>query len=179
LSEKPELVLVIFKRPDETGRDVFIAQCLNVDFVTHGETLPDALEALARCIRTQIKVSLDHGIEPFADFEKAPVEFWEMAKYPLPFRDPNPPDWKRWDAFFEDHQKMRAELEILEGEAIMEELKIAYECDKWMKSDESSGYVMKAAQSYPWVIEKLFIEGWKAAKRDALNPNERKTNRIA
>jgi hypothetical protein len=63
----------------EGENDLYIAQCLNYDLVAEGATLLDVLNSLERIIKTQIKVSLVDGIDPFSDFEPAPQEFW--ARY--------------------------------------------------------------------------------------------------
>lgn len=77
MNTKPELSLVIFRETLEI-KEVFVAQCLTYNLATAADTLPDALESLARCIRTQTHLSLEAGIKPFSDFETAPKKYWNM-----------------------------------------------------------------------------------------------------
>lgn len=42
--------------------------------------MSDVLQSLEGVIHTQIKVSLDDGIEPFSDFDQASDEFWEQSR---------------------------------------------------------------------------------------------------
>jgi hypothetical protein len=77
-ARKTELALVIFKEINGT----FVAQCLTYNFATQADTLPDVLESLARCIRTQTDLSKEAGIEPFSD--PAPQKYWDMVQYPKP-----------------------------------------------------------------------------------------------
>lgn len=56
----------------------YIAQCLNYDLVTEGETVLDVLNSFVQVIKTHISLCLRNGNEPFADFEPAPDKFWKM-----------------------------------------------------------------------------------------------------
>ena len=72
--------------------ELWIAQCLEYDFVSCAEELEDLPGELMRQIRGQIRVELEAGKEPFADFGKAPAKYWEMYRRGhLDPRLPEPP----------------------------------------------------------------------------------------
>lgn len=58
--------------------DWWIAQCLEYDFVSAAETLEELPDQLLQQLRTQIEISQESGVEPFAGFPKAPARFWRM-----------------------------------------------------------------------------------------------------
>lgn len=58
--------------------DWWIAQCLEVDFVSTAATLEELPDQLLRQLRTQIEISQEAGVEPFAGFPEAPARFWRM-----------------------------------------------------------------------------------------------------
>jgi len=69
--------VLIYRELDCDGDFVYVAQCLNYDLVTQGESILAVLNSLECIIKTQIKLSLEDGIEPFSDFEPAPRELWK------------------------------------------------------------------------------------------------------
>jgi hypothetical protein len=79
---KLEFKVLVYRDLDFDRTPIYIAQCVNYDLASHGESVAAVLNSLQRLIQTQIKLSLDDGIEPFSDFEAAPPEFW--ARYSTP-----------------------------------------------------------------------------------------------
>jgi hypothetical protein len=67
--------VLVYKEEDYNHAFIYIAQCLNYDLATPGESVAAVLNSLERVIKTQIELSLQSGIEPFSDFEPAPSKF--------------------------------------------------------------------------------------------------------
>jgi hypothetical protein len=70
--------VLIYREYDDSAR-IYIGQCLNYDLVAQGESVLAVLNSLERVIKTQIALSVESGIEPFSDFERAPDKLW--ARY--------------------------------------------------------------------------------------------------
>jgi hypothetical protein len=58
--------------------NLWIAQCLEYDFVSCAKTKDDLPAALLRQVLGQIRVDLDNGHEPFFGFKPAPARYWRM-----------------------------------------------------------------------------------------------------
>lgn len=57
---------------------LWVAQCLEYDFVSCAEELEDLPRELMEQIRVQMTLDLEAGHQPFAYFDKAPDKYWEM-----------------------------------------------------------------------------------------------------
>lgn len=61
---------------EENG--VWIAHCLEYDFVSCAATLEDLPSALLRAIAGQIEADLEDGYQPFEGFRPAPRPIWDL-----------------------------------------------------------------------------------------------------
>lgn len=67
---------------------------------------------------------------------------------------------KHWEEQREESQSIRRELIPVEPE--MEyEMTISDECDRWLKSDEVSEYIVGVADEHPIAMEEAFVAGWR------------------
>ena len=67
--------------PESDGeRRVWIAQCLEYDIVSQGETIEKVMNRLARDIAATICVSDQEGKKAFEGISEAPRKYWEMFK---------------------------------------------------------------------------------------------------
>ncbi|HVF59646.1 MAG TPA: hypothetical protein VNJ70_07550 [Thermoanaerobaculia bacterium] len=57
---------------------MWIAQCLEYNFVSCAATLDELPGELIRQVRAQIEVDLEAGEEPFTGFKKAAPKYWRM-----------------------------------------------------------------------------------------------------
>lgn len=57
---------------------MWIAQCLEYDFVSCAATRDDLPAALMRQALAQIELDLADGREPFFEFKPAPARYWRM-----------------------------------------------------------------------------------------------------
>lgn len=57
---------------------MWVAQCLEYDFVSFAETRDELPRALMQQILAQINADLEDGHEPFFEFKPAPAKYWEM-----------------------------------------------------------------------------------------------------
>ncbi|MGH7038502.1 MAG: type II toxin-antitoxin system HicB family antitoxin [Stellaceae bacterium] len=58
--------------------DVWIAQCLEYDIVSQGETIQDVQDRLTQNIAATLSVYADNGKNSLEDIPPAPKKFWEM-----------------------------------------------------------------------------------------------------
>jgi hypothetical protein len=56
----------------------WVAQCLEHDLVGLAGSLEELPGELRRQLRAQIEISLEAGVEPFAELPAAPARFWKM-----------------------------------------------------------------------------------------------------
>ena len=56
----------------------WVAQCLEHDLVGLARTLEELPDELRRQLRTQVEISLEAGVEPFACLPAAPARYWKM-----------------------------------------------------------------------------------------------------
>jgi len=69
-----EVRAVLFERsPGE-----WVAQCLEVDIGAQATNLPDVIYQLQRALVGHIVIALENGMEPFADLQAAPQEYFQM-----------------------------------------------------------------------------------------------------
>lgn len=57
---------------------IWIAQCLEFNFVSCSDTLEELPEGLLRQMLAQIEADAELGQKPFANFGPAPAKYWEM-----------------------------------------------------------------------------------------------------
>ena len=57
---------------------MWIAHCLEYDFVSFTEKRDELPHVLMKCIVAQINADLEYGHEPFFGFKPAPAKYWEM-----------------------------------------------------------------------------------------------------
>jgi len=57
---------------------LWVAQCLEYDFVSCAEELEDLPGELMEQIQVQMALEVEAGQQPFADFGRAPDKYWEM-----------------------------------------------------------------------------------------------------
>jgi hypothetical protein len=64
----------------------WVAQCLEYRYAIQARRLEDIPRVLRSCLKAQILVSRENGIEPFHGFEPAPKRYWDMYDHadPLP-----------------------------------------------------------------------------------------------
>jgi hypothetical protein len=60
--------------------NLWIAQCLEYDFVSCARAKDDLSAALLRQVSGQIRVDLANGHEPFFGFKPAPARYWRMLE---------------------------------------------------------------------------------------------------
>lgn len=60
--------------------NLWIAQCLEYDFVSCARIREELHTALLRQISGQIRVDLGNGHEPFFGFKPAPAKYWRMLE---------------------------------------------------------------------------------------------------
>lgn len=65
---------------------LWVAQCLDYDFAAQGKNMKEAMDSFARSFAGQICTELKYGKEPFEDFTKAPIEYWDMFDASEPLR---------------------------------------------------------------------------------------------
>jgi hypothetical protein len=73
-----ELKVLIRRECDLDGVAAYSARCLTYDLATQGETISEVLNSMQRIVRAQVLLSLNDGIDPFSDFERAPDHLWEI-----------------------------------------------------------------------------------------------------
>jgi hypothetical protein len=64
---------VVFKE-----RDLWVAQCLEINLVSCATSLEELPEILTRQLNAQHKADLEAGREPFAKFKRAPEKYWRV-----------------------------------------------------------------------------------------------------
>jgi hypothetical protein len=57
---------------------LWVAQCLEYDFVSCAATEADLPGALMRQVLAQISIDLERGREPFFEFRPAPPRYWAL-----------------------------------------------------------------------------------------------------
>lgn len=95
-----QISAIIYPEAD-ADRRVWIAQCLEFDIVSQGNTIEQVLNRLARNIAATVCVCEEQGLKPFEGIGEAPRRFWEMfekatvivdqEERPLRFPRPLPP----------------------------------------------------------------------------------------
>jgi hypothetical protein len=70
--------------------ELWVAQCLEYNLVSCTKELEDLPGELMRQIQGQVRIDLQDGKMPFADFRAAPVKYWELFKKAS--RDPRLPE---------------------------------------------------------------------------------------
>ena len=72
-----EVRVIIYPEADDHHR-VWIAQCLEYDIVSQGNTIEQVLNRLSRNFAATIYVSEEQGKQPFEGIGEAPQKFWDM-----------------------------------------------------------------------------------------------------
>lgn len=69
---------------------LWIAQCLEYNFVSYTKELEELPGELMRQIQGQVRIDLQDGKRPFVDFREAPAKYWELFEKAI--RDPRLPE---------------------------------------------------------------------------------------
>jgi len=59
-------------------RDLWVAQCLEINLVSCAASLEELPDVLMRQLNAQLKADLEAGREPFAKFKRAPEKYWRL-----------------------------------------------------------------------------------------------------
>jgi hypothetical protein len=59
---------------------LWVAQCLEYNFVSCASTKEDLPGALMRQVLAQIESDIEDGNEPFFEFQPAPAKYWELLE---------------------------------------------------------------------------------------------------
>jgi hypothetical protein len=57
---------------------MWVAQCLEYNFVSCAGTMDDLPRALLQQVVAQIQIDVADGHEPFFEFQPAPAKYWDM-----------------------------------------------------------------------------------------------------
>jgi len=78
MAEKTISVSVLLCKEFHAEGSLWVAQCLEYDIAAQGKTMKTAVQAILQALREQADRDTEAGRKPFADFEKAPKDFWNQ-----------------------------------------------------------------------------------------------------
>ncbi len=70
-----DVVVFVSRAEDLPGE--WIAHCLTLDIVAQGDSIRNAIRAVAESVMFAIKWDLDENLDPFEVRDRAPVEYWK------------------------------------------------------------------------------------------------------
>lgn len=72
----PHVLTVLVSRAEDLP-GIWVSHCLNLDVISQGETIPEAIEAIKEAVLMVLNEDESEGLDPFGR-ERAPEECWHL-----------------------------------------------------------------------------------------------------